>query len=92
MHWFDRDCLHLLGAIALDGEQIGTIQVIADVRGLYRNPYRYLGSAAVVMSACFLLAFGVSSKLQGMISKPILHLTQRMQVVSREMDYTIRAE
>ena len=92
MHWFDRDCLHLLGAIALDGEQIGTIQVTADVRGLYRNIYRYLGSVAVVMSACFLLAFGVSSKLQGMISKPILHLTQRMQVVSQEKDYTIRAE
>jgi signal transduction histidine kinase/CheY-like chemotaxis protein/HPt (histidine-containing phosphotransfer) domain-containing protein len=91
-HYVLHSRLHLFKPILLDGEKIGGILLTSNLRQLYVKLYQYFGIVLSVLLAFFAVAFLLSSKLQGVISRPILHLTQTMQHVSDRRDYTIRAE
>ena len=84
--------LHLITPIILAGKLIGTVHLTSDLRELRANLLRHIGIVGGVLLASCLVAFLISSTLQGVISKPVLHLTQAIHVVSEKRDYTIRAE
>ena len=80
-HHFRDDHLHLFKRIVLDGDTLGMVYVQSDLQGLYSRLRWYAGICGIVMLTSIFVAYLLSSKLQRLISKPILHLTRTMKVV-----------
>ena len=49
---------------------------VANLKGLEERLWRYVGIATLVLAVSLLAAFGISSRLQKLISDPILHLAR----------------
>ncbi len=77
--------------IILDGERTGVIYIQSDLQMLYARLKRYAVIVVIVLLASSLVAFLLSSRLQRLISKPILHLAETASFVSAQKDYSIRA-
>ncbi len=91
-YYFQDNHLHLKQDIVLDHERIGRLYLISDLRELYEDLYRYFGIVTLVTGVSFAVAFVLSSKIQSVISSPIVHLAQTMRVISDQKNYAIRAE
>ena len=76
--------------IVLEGGRIGTIYLQSDLETLYSRWTGFVGIVAGVLFAAGLLAFILSSRLQQIISEPILRLTTLARRVSAEKNYSLR--
>ncbi len=90
-HRFGENSLHLFQDIVLDGAQIGTIYIRADLREINAHMTQNLLIVISVMFVASLVAFLFSLKLQGLISSPIRHLADRANLVATRKDYSVRA-
>ena len=72
------------------GEMLGTVYLRADYE-LYDRIRDYLGIAAIVMVAAMLVAWGMSSWLQRIVTRPILAIGQIAREVVEQRDYSRRA-
>ncbi|HEY3322396.1 MAG TPA: CHASE sensor domain-containing protein [Planctomycetota bacterium] len=88
---FENSDLVVSQAILLDQQRIGTIYLQQDVSEIYDRLRLSAGVAALVLLVSLVAAFGVSSLLQGVISKPILELAATARTVSEKKDYSARA-
>ena len=77
--------------IRLDGETIGTLHLRADLTQMYDIIDTYLVLAAFVVFLLIALAFVMASRIQKVVTEPVLGLLATMRAVSRDQDYTIRA-
>ncbi len=84
--------LDLSKTIILDGEQIGAVFIRSNMDQMYSRLKGHMKSTVIVVAILLLIALGLSSVLQRTISTSILNLVDTMDIVSREKDYTIRAE
>jgi two-component system, sensor histidine kinase and response regulator len=89
---FDDDRLLIETPIALDGEVLGRVYVESDLKELSERFQAQLQAAAAVFFGTLLVAFFISSRLQRVISKPMLDLAATAKKVSAENDFSIRAE
>ncbi|MBP7669462.1 MAG: response regulator [Candidatus Eisenbacteria bacterium] len=88
---FSGSYLHLYRPILLKDKTIGTLYLRADV-GVLRDEFAaYLRTVGCILLASVVLAVLLSSRLQRLISQPILELSETANRVARERDYTIRA-
>jgi len=84
--------LHLLRDIANpQGNRIGAIYLCSDMSELRARLRNFAGIVSVVMAGSLLVAFLLSSRLQKLVSRPVLHLAEIERRVSREKDYSLRA-
>jgi len=90
-HRFRDGGLVMFQPVVLDGERIGTVYIQSDMREMHSRVNRYAGIVAVIMLAASLVAFVLSSKIQRVISEPILRLAAVARVVSTEKNYSVRA-
>ncbi|MFP5285260.1 MAG: sensor histidine kinase, partial [Thermoanaerobaculia bacterium] len=89
---FRRGTLSLFEPVMLDGERVGTVYLESSLSEIWtRLRFRFLTMAAVFLVAA-LAALALSSGLQGLISKPVLHLAETARAVSERNDYSLRAE
>jgi methyl-accepting chemotaxis protein len=89
---FRRDSLALFEPVILDGERVGTVYVESSLSEISKRlRFRFL-TMAVVFLVSALAALALSSGLQGLISKPVLHLAETARAVSERNDYSLRAE
>lgn len=88
----DNDALTVNSPIVLDGEQIGEVVLVADRRPLRLGLMRDIGILTLIILAAGLAALPLSSKLQRIVSEPITRLARTMRQVSRDRDYSLRAE
>ena len=79
-----------LATIDFNGQRIGTIYVHASMRELHDQMWRYVNIAAVVMAVSLAASLLLSSRLQRVISVPILKLAEAAERISVERDYSIR--
>ena len=84
--------LHVFEDIRLDGERIGRILLIDDLRQLRESYDRSVFTALWVISGSVLIALLLATWLQRLISQPILTLTGAMDKVSKGADFSIRVE
>ncbi|HTX15578.1 MAG TPA: response regulator [Candidatus Baltobacteraceae bacterium] len=77
--------------IRLNGDRIGTIYLKSDLDQLYSRAKHFLGMLDIVIIACLLTAYLLASRLQRLISGPILALARTAAAVSVEKDYSVRA-
>lgn len=90
-HTFAEDYLFLSRSLWLNDEVIGAIYLQCDLTAMDERLQRYLGIVAAVMLVSTVAAFVLASRLQPMVSNPILHLVETAKVVSEKKDYTVRA-
>ncbi len=91
-HRFLPDSLIIFQPIILDKEKIGTVYIKSDLVELDNILKQSTLNVIAVMGISLLLTFFLSSWLQKLISGPVLSLVQSVRTVSKEKDYTIRAE
>jgi signal transduction histidine kinase len=79
-------------AIVLDGQTIGHLKVVSDLGYIYDRMQVLLATAGLASILSFWIAIILSSRLQKVISVPILHLAGVMKAVSVQRNYAIRAK
>ncbi|MDO8589260.1 MAG: response regulator [Armatimonadota bacterium] len=87
---FEGGYLHLFRSVETDGDSC-MVYLQYDLQDMKARLKRYVWILAAVGLASSLLAFALSSKLQRVISEPILHLVRTAKVVSDEKNYDVRA-
>ncbi len=88
---FDGGSLMVLASVVVDGEMIGTVLLKSDLHPMYARLSRNTAIIVALLALCSLVAYVVSSRLQGIISEPILSLTQVARAVSERKEYSVRA-
>jgi diguanylate cyclase (GGDEF)-like protein len=72
-------------------QRIGRILLSSDMRAVRERLEKYVLIVAGVILVAALLAFGLSSLLQPMVSEPILRLAGAARSVTEQRDYSVRA-
>jgi two-component system sensor kinase FixL len=83
--------LTIFKPVVLDGEAVGTVCLRSDLGPMYTALKRNIQIVVTVLFLSSLAAFLVSSRLQKVISEPILTLANVAKDVSEKKDYTTRA-
>ncbi len=78
--------------IVLQGEEVGSITVVSDLSELRARVAQYLGILGMAGFGAFLMALGLSHRLQRVISAPLLGLTEVTREVTRNHRFDARAE
>ena len=88
---FSDDFLEVFRTITLVGEKAGTVYIRSDLEQIRVHLRRYLLIAGGVTLAASVIALFLSTRLQGIISRPITQLAEVVTAVSSRRDYAIRA-
>jgi signal transduction histidine kinase/CheY-like chemotaxis protein len=89
--YFEGDHLQHFRSVRRDGEILGTVYIREDLEELHSRTATYTRAAAIVVLGSLLVALVLSSRLQKLISAPILRLADVESRVSREKDFSLRA-
>jgi C4-dicarboxylate-specific signal transduction histidine kinase len=82
--------LDVTRAMIRDGEKIGTVYLHASMDDLSAQLYRSVAIVAIVMLVSLGVAFLLSSRLQRIVSAPIIQLAQSARKISADHDYSVR--
>jgi signal transduction histidine kinase/ActR/RegA family two-component response regulator len=88
---FETDRLRLFRELRKDGVALGTLYLESDMGLLGERLVSYAQIVVLVLLVASLAALVLSSRLQVLISRPILHLLEVETRVSTEQDYSLRA-
>lgn len=88
---FRDDRLLVTGPILLDGELIGGIEFETDMRLPRMALLSDIGILSLIIVGAGMMALFLSSALERIISRPIVHLAETMRQVSLSKDYRTRA-
>jgi signal transduction histidine kinase/DNA-binding NarL/FixJ family response regulator len=89
--WFEPGRLVSFKRITLHRKTIGAIYLESDVGEIQARLTRFAEIVLVILLAASLLALGLSSKLQRIISEPITNVARTAKLVSLHKDFTVRA-
>lgn len=88
---FDLD-LEVVRKTKLDGEEIGLVVIQAYLLEPFLSRMKwFLLLIFLILAGALLLAFVISSHLQGLIANPILRLAELMKLISDKKNYSVRA-
>ena len=90
--YFEDDHLDLYHGIVLDGELVGTVYLRSDLGELDSRLRRYGVIVSILLVVSTLVAFLLASRLQRVISVPILRLAKMTKAVSDDENYSVRVE
>ena len=88
---FDEGHLTVFKSIVVDDKTIGSVYLRSDLKPLYAALTRQVCMVVSVLLCVSLVAYLLSIKLQGLISNPILRLTEVARDVSENKEYSVRA-
>jgi len=88
---FEGRYLQVWHEVTLNGERLGTLFLQSDMRQWSTRAKRYASICLVFVLISGFFAYLVSSKLQKVISGPIVHLEDTMRMVSANKNYEVRA-
>jgi len=92
-HKFTHTNLDLFESITFNkAQKIGTLYIQSDLQKINRLILEYVGIVAAILGISSLLAFFLATRLQAIISRPILHLVSIADSVTKNNDYSIRAK
>jgi signal transduction histidine kinase len=87
---FSKNYLTVFEKIILDGEVIGTVCIRSDLGPLYSMLSDSVKIVLAIMLISLAVAFLLSSRLQNVVSSPILNLAGLAKAVSEQRDYAVR--
>jgi len=88
---FTNNRLIIVNPIILDMETIGYVYLKYDLKESQNRMQMYISIVVLVFVLASIVAFIITSQLQGIISKPIMHLSEVAKDVSDKRDYSVRA-
>src|SRR5205807_4567604 len=88
----DGDRITVRRMVVFQGELIGSVVIHADLWEMSTRLTEYALIALLVLATSLAAAVWLADRLQGTISRPILHLTEIARRVSELKDYAVRAE
>jgi signal transduction histidine kinase/DNA-binding response OmpR family regulator len=86
---YRNGALYIVRPVRLDRETIGYVLLIHDLGELNQRLLRYVVIAPLVLLVSMVLAFFLASRLQKVISGPILALAQRARSIQNTPDFAI---
>lgn len=89
---FQGEYLEVCHEVTLNGDRVGTLYLQSDMRQWSMRARRYATICVIFALISAFLAFLVSSKLQKVISEPIMQLQNTMKMVSEKKNYELRAK
>lgn len=89
-HYISWTYVDVVQPIVLAGERIGVIMLRASRDAQYARIQRFVWVAAVIIVTAWIVAFVVTSRLQRMVSEPVLRLAYAAGLVSRDRNYGLR--
>jgi len=90
-HVFGANHLEVFRQIAWKNQAVGTLYLKSDLLELTARLQQYVKIVFVVLLVSFGVTWLVSSRLQQIVSQPILDLARTTRAVSRQQDYSLRA-
>lgn len=90
-YFFSGHHLAVFCPVLSQGQRVGMVYLNSDLGAFTRWKRLFAGSVLAVLGLSFLLAYMLSRQLQHIISRPILYLVDKMQKVTKDEDFTIRA-
>ncbi|MCK5505223.1 MAG: HAMP domain-containing protein, partial [Thermodesulfovibrionia bacterium] len=87
---FSNTSLNVREEVILDGQAIGSVYIASDLNPMNITLKRNASIIIAVLVLASLVAYFISSRLQRIISEPILSLTKVVKVISEKKDYTTR--
>ena len=87
---FDLD-LETVYPVMMDGRKVSTVIITADIGELTARMSRFLWVVGLILVGAALVGYAVATKLQHVISDPVLHLADTMHRVMSSKDYSLRA-
>jgi len=91
-HWFKDRHLYFFKKIINDGEPVGSLFIISHMEELYSSIKWHMVFTTIVMVLSSAVALLLSLIPQRFISRPLLDLAGLTNAVSRDKDYSLRAE
>lgn len=90
---FTSERLQVFHPVVRDGEQetIGVLYLESDLDELHSRLRTYVGVVGLVLVLALAVALALSSRLQKVISEPVLRLAETVRLVSIERNYEVRA-
>ena len=76
----------------MDNQVIGQVVIQADKSQIIAKLSGFFVVSAVIMVLTFLIVYILSLKLQRVITQPIFDLSEKMNIVSNEKDYSVRVK
>jgi CheY-like chemotaxis protein/signal transduction histidine kinase len=89
---FQPNYLELFEEIVFNDQKIGTVYIQSDLEKIYQLQKDYAIMVVIILTISSLLALIVSTRLQGLISRPILHLVATAEAVTQHNDFRLRAQ
>jgi signal transduction histidine kinase len=89
--FFEEDALIFAGPIVLGDRQIGRVYLESDLREIRERRAAYFAFTALLLLASFGGAVLFASRLQRIISDPIIELAETARAISEGRDYSVRA-
>ncbi len=90
-HVFAEGHVDLFEPVRLDGEVLGTVFIRSELIEMRARLARYGEIFAAVLLLSLLGAIAVASRVQRVVSKPIVRLAETAHAVSKEQSYSVRA-
>jgi signal transduction histidine kinase/FixJ family two-component response regulator len=91
-HYYEGKYLLMFQRIFLENDIIGTVCIQYDLSRINAEMIQSTAVFAVIVLIAFFIAWILSASLQRVISEPILSLTQTAKAISKEKDFSVRAE
>ncbi len=91
-HVFANGILHVFYNVRVNEMVIGTVYLQDDMSRVYQNIKREASILIFIVLVALAASYILSSRLQGMISRPILSLAGIAGTISEEKDYSLRAQ
>ncbi|MCX5752943.1 MAG: ATP-binding protein, partial [Candidatus Krumholzibacteria bacterium] len=82
---------HLVREIVVDGERIGAILIIKDMREINTRLARYLAIAGAIIVLSGMVAIFLASRFHTVVSRPVADMMETMTKVTATGDYSMRA-
>jgi signal transduction histidine kinase len=89
---FEDDYLYLFHNIVFDDEPLGMVCIVYELKEMQSRLIQYASTIVIVLLIAGTIAFFATSRLQGMISEPVLNLAQVARTVTKEKNYSVRAK
>ncbi|WP_446810599.1 response regulator [Methylomonas sp. 2BW1-5-20] len=89
--WFDDWRGSVIEDIAMDGRVLGSVLIrasLADLNALWKSSLIW---GAIIMSVSCLIALLLASRLQRVVSGPLVRLKKTVETINKEKNYTLRA-
>jgi signal transduction histidine kinase/DNA-binding response OmpR family regulator len=88
---FTSDHVTVCRPVMLEGSRIGTVAVRSNLHALYEHYRDYAFLMLAVLAASSIVALILVARLQRLVTRPIVNLTETAKAVSTDRNYSLRA-